>query len=184
MLKIKELIDKEDDEKSKENLKELYKYYENNYESLPRYQNRKDIDISKPPEGLEYRGLGTMESSIHNVLANRMKNNGSSWSIKDADNIAKLLCFKHSNVIDNNLDEILSNSEQVDIVDVRKIIKKQLEEAKKDMNNEIKLAIKEQKKKRKFGGVQSTVAHGGGMATTVSQAIKGLLNGNLLNNAI
>ncbi|CAK7015791.1 hypothetical protein [Tissierella carlieri] len=64
--------------KSIENLKELYSYYENNYESLTRYQNRKDIDLSEPSEGMEYRGLVTMESSIHNVLADRMKNSGSS----------------------------------------------------------------------------------------------------------
>ncbi|CAK7016141.1 hypothetical protein [Tissierella carlieri] len=97
-----------------------------------------------------------------------MKNSGSSWSTSGADNMAKLLCFKRSKVIDNKLDEILSNSEVTDIVDIREIMKKQLKEARKDINNEVKLAIKEQKKKRKFGGIQSTVVHGGDKATTVS----------------
>ena len=48
-----------------------------------------------------------MEGSIHNVLADRMKNRGMSWSIKGAEHMAKLLSLKHSKELYSTLERIL-----------------------------------------------------------------------------
>ncbi|WP_106064343.1 hypothetical protein [Clostridium liquoris] len=41
----------------------------------------KEIVLPSPLDEVEYRGLGTMNSSIRNVIASRMKDNGTAWSI-------------------------------------------------------------------------------------------------------
>jgi hypothetical protein len=89
----------ESDEKIKVELEEVYSYYSNNFDALTRYQDRKDISLPTPPDGVEYRGLGTMESSIRNVIASRMKDNGNAWSTKGANHMSKILCLKHSGTL-------------------------------------------------------------------------------------
>lgn len=61
--KIKKLLKKKKYDKVLELLKELI-------------ESEKDVILPAPPEGVEYRVLGTMESSIRNVIASRMKENG------------------------------------------------------------------------------------------------------------
>ncbi len=57
----------------------------------------------------------------------------------------------------------LRDSKVVDFIDVNKIIKEQLEESKRAINNEVKVLIKEQKKARKYNdGMQSTIIYGQG----------------------
>ena len=97
--KLKESIDTESDEGIKEELKEVYSYYNNNYDALTRYQDREDIILPEPPEDLEFKGLGTMEGSIRNVIATRMKGNGTSWSTEGANHMSKILCIKHSKAL-------------------------------------------------------------------------------------
>ena len=108
--KINEMLDNENNEKEKEKLKELYDYLNNNKDSLARYDETLNITLS---EGLEARGMGTMEGSIHNVLADRMKNRGMSWSIKGAEHMAKLLSLKHSKELYSTLERILKENSQL-----------------------------------------------------------------------
>lgn len=173
--KLKEYINIENDEKIKEQLEEVYSYYSNNYDALVRYQDRKDISLPEPPDGVVYRGLGTMESTIRNVIASRMKDNGTSWSIEGANHMSKILCLKHSGDLRQKISGILKNSRVVDFVDINKIIKEQLNESKKTINSEVKALIKEQKKARKYNeSIQSTIIYGHGKKTRTSNILNGL----------
>jgi flagellin-specific chaperone FliS len=173
--KLKEFITLESDEKIKEKLEEVYNYYSNNFDALTRYQDRKDISLPPLPDGEEYRGLGTMESSIRNVIASSMKDNGTAWSIKGANHMSKILCTKHSGNLKLKLNEILRDSKIVDFIDVNKIIKNELNESKKAVNDQVKVLLKEQKKARKYNdSMQSTILYGQGKKTRTSYILSSL----------
>lgn len=84
-----------EDEKEQKKLKDLYVYFKENRNGLIPYQER-GLDIPKPPIGLEYRNLGTMEHHICDIIAQRMKHRKASWSIEGASNLGKLLAAKAS----------------------------------------------------------------------------------------
>lgn len=91
-------------------LEELYNYLVENKDGLIPYKQRKDIKLPKPPEGLEFRNLGTMEHNIADVLASRMKGNKMSWSIKGASNLAKILSKKFSNKLYDEIEGLCRNT--------------------------------------------------------------------------
>jgi len=98
-----------DDEEAKENYANLYKYFENNRDGLVPYYKR-GLDIPAPPEGKVYRGMGAMESNIFTIIGNRMKGGRANWSIEGGENLARLLCLKHTgklkeilNTLDNSI---------------------------------------------------------------------------------
>jgi hypothetical protein len=70
----------------------LEDYIRNNIEGVLSYKARPGIEIPEPPEGLEYRNMGTMERNI-NIFADRMKG-GKSWSEAGATNLAKIIALK------------------------------------------------------------------------------------------
>ncbi|WP_243105902.1 hypothetical protein [Clostridium fermenticellae] len=74
------------------------------------YHLREEIKMPEAPEGLEYRNLGTMEHNICDILAQRMKGRKMSWSIKGANNLAKILAEKAGKRIYQTIDEICSGS--------------------------------------------------------------------------
>ncbi len=173
--KLKEFIASEEDEKRKKELEEVYSYYNNNFDALTRYEDRKEIVLPAPPDGVEYKGLGTMESSIRNVIASRMKDNGTAWSIQGANNMSKILCLKHSGDLRAKLKDILRNSKVVDFININKVIKEQLNESKITINNEVKALLKEQKKARKYNeSMQSSIIYGQGKKTRTSYILNGL----------
>ena len=73
-------------------LSELEEYLRNNIDGIVSYKNREHIEIPKPPEGIEYRNLGTMERNV-NIFAKRMKG-AKSWSINGATNLSKIIALK------------------------------------------------------------------------------------------
>ena len=91
--KLMKLLTNTEDEKEQKRLKELYKYFKENRDGLIPYQER-GMDIPKPPAGIEYRSLGTMEHHICDIIAQRMKHRKASWSIEGAGNLGKLLAAK------------------------------------------------------------------------------------------
>lgn len=97
-----------DDENKFKKLEKLYTYLFDNKIGLRPYHLREEIKMPKAPEGLEYRNLGTMEHNICDVLAQRMKGRKMSWSIKGANNLAKILAEKASKRIYNVIDEVCS----------------------------------------------------------------------------
>lgn len=74
---------------------ELIRYYRNNENGLLPYQSQV-AELPEHPEGLEYRGMGTMESHVWSVIARRMKHNHTSWSRQGGNHLAKILAKKCS----------------------------------------------------------------------------------------
>lgn len=78
-----------------EDVEELIRYYENNREGLLPYQSQ-GLELPEPPEGLEYRNMGTMENHVWSVIAKRMKHGHRSWSRRGGNHLAKILAKKCS----------------------------------------------------------------------------------------
>ena len=70
---------------------------------------RKDIEKPQLGEGKVYRHLGCMESNIFTIIGNRMKGRRACWSIAGAENLARILCLKHTKRFDS-LESILSQA--------------------------------------------------------------------------
>lgn len=115
------LIEYTDDEKAFEKLEKLYNYLSNNRDGLVPYKLR-DIELPELPEGLSYRGMGTMEGNVCDIITLRMKNRKMSWSEDGANNLARLLACRASGTLYQELDGVFDNtlSDQMleEIVDV------------------------------------------------------------------
>lgn len=163
-------------EEEKGNLKELYNYYSSQCEALKRYWEVLPQQVlSKIPNG-EIRGMGTMESSIHNTLADRMKR--VAWSEDGANCVAKSLSILHSKGGDQELGKVVYGRE-LSLVEkgmLAKMLKQKVNQEKKDVGSAVKEIIHDTKKKRKYGGVRSHVEVFAGKVTPLTVAIKGLLD--------
>ena len=84
-----------DDEEERDQYAKLLTYYQNNRDGLVPC-HRRGIEYPEPPKGVEYRRMGTMESNIFTIIGNRMKGRRACWSINGANNLARLLCLKHT----------------------------------------------------------------------------------------
>lgn len=84
---------------------ELLRYYRNNREGLLRYQSQ-GLELPEPPEGLEYRNMGTMENHVWSVIARRMKHNHTSWSVRGGNHLAKILAKKCSGKLEEVTKEL------------------------------------------------------------------------------
>lgn len=82
-------------------LEVLGEYLTNNREGLQSWRDRPGMADIKPPEGLEYRTLGTMERTVE--LFDRRMDGPLSWSIQGATHMAKLLAHKASATLDEAL---------------------------------------------------------------------------------
>ena len=83
------------DEDEREKYMTLHTYFSNNKEGLVPV-NRRGLIIPAPMDGKEYRSMGCMESNIYTIIGNRMKGGRACWSIKGGNNLARLLCLKHT----------------------------------------------------------------------------------------
>lgn len=90
---IKGIAEIAEEEVDRKNLMGLYEYFSNNKEGLLPYQER-GLLLPEPPEGVEYRNLGTMEHHVCDGAAKRMKHQKASWSKAGAGNLGRLLCRK------------------------------------------------------------------------------------------
>ena len=90
-------------------LQKLLDYFMANRDFLRPYHLREDINMPKPPEGVCYRHLGTMEHNVCDVCAQRMKNRKASWSIKGSNNLAKILAEKASGTLYSTIHSLLNN---------------------------------------------------------------------------
>jgi hypothetical protein len=73
-------------------LETLESYIKTNIDGIVVYKDRDGINLPKPPEGIEYRTLGTMERNVE-IFAKRMKG-AKSWSEKGATNLSKIIALK------------------------------------------------------------------------------------------
>ncbi len=114
------LIESNKDEDEFKKLGDLYDYLAKNREGLIPYGLR-GLELPELPGGLEYRGLGTMESSVCNVITLRMKNRKMSWSKKGANNLAKLLAIRAGGrlyeVLDGLFEDTVSEEALEEIVE-------------------------------------------------------------------
>jgi hypothetical protein len=81
--------------KERENYLELLKYFQSNKDGLTPC-HRRGLELPEPPEGKEYRRMGTMESNVFTIIGNRMKGRRACWSISGGNNMARILCLKHT----------------------------------------------------------------------------------------
>ena len=93
LLYIKSIAQLCEVEAEKKKLIELYSYFKSNKDGLIPYQER-GLKLPKPPEGLEYRNLGTMEHQVCDGAAKRMKHQKASWSKEGSENLGRILCVK------------------------------------------------------------------------------------------
>lgn len=96
-------VELEADKKTEEleKVKELEEYLRNNEEGLLRYQYRlgyKEEEIEKYKE--ELPSLGSEESHMYCVCRDRMKRNRTSWSVKGAEALLKVIMNKMNGTID------------------------------------------------------------------------------------
>ncbi len=78
-----------------EKRKKLYDYFKNNKDALVPYYRRGEM-IPAVNDGLKQAHGGAMESNVFTLIGNRMKGRRACWSIGGADNMAALLCLKHT----------------------------------------------------------------------------------------
>ncbi|HZK00355.1 MAG TPA: UPF0236 family protein, partial [Tissierellaceae bacterium] len=113
---IELLIDHNGDEDKFKKLEKLYNYLSNNREGLIPYQLR-ELDFPTLPEGLEYRGMGTMEHNVCDVVTLRMKNRKMSWSENGANHLVKLLAARASGTLYGQLDSLFDGTVSEDMLD-------------------------------------------------------------------
>jgi len=102
VIEVEALSTNDEDERDK--YMALHTYFENNKEGLVPFY-RRGLIIPAPPDGKEYRHMGCMEGNIYTIIGNRMKGGRACWSIKGGNNLARLLCLKHT----NRLSAVLKN---------------------------------------------------------------------------
>ena len=80
-----------------EKLRELQSYYTENKASLMGYYDRGiSIPETRKPGVIHHARLGSMESNVFTLIGNRMKGRRACWSEKGANNLAILLCQRHT----------------------------------------------------------------------------------------
>jgi len=90
------------DPEEQDKRQKLLNYFRNNKDGLVPYYRRGG---KLPPvnEGLSPARCGSMESNIFTLIGNRMKGRRACWSVSGADNLAALLCLKHTGRLANVL---------------------------------------------------------------------------------
>ena len=94
-----------EDEKARKNYLKLYTYFQNNRDGLIPY-HRRGLEIPEAPVGKVYRRMGAAESNIFTIIGNRMKGRRHCWSIDGGNNLARLLCLKHTGRLRGILDNL------------------------------------------------------------------------------
>lgn len=80
-----------------EKMKELQSYYRENKDSLLNYYDRGiTIPETREPGVIHHARLGSMESNVFTLIGNRMKGRRACWSEAGANNLAVLLCQRHT----------------------------------------------------------------------------------------
>ena len=103
--KVELETDKKIDELNK--VKELEEYLRNNEQGLKRYQYKLGYTEEQIQENIEkFPSLGSEESHMYCVCRDRMKKNRTSWSIKGAEALLKVIM----NRMNNTIEDILNNN--------------------------------------------------------------------------
>jgi len=107
LMYIEALTNSVEDETERENLLALLTYFTNNKDGLIPC-HRRGLNLPEPPEGIEYRRMGAMESNIFTLIGNRMKGRRACWSVNGGNNLARLLCLKATKKLSETLQSLTS----------------------------------------------------------------------------
>lgn len=163
---LRSLHNQTEDAKEREKIEGIINYLSSNADHLTRYTER-GLSL---PEGIEYRGMGTLEGSHHNVICDRMKNRGMSWSIEGAESMAKLLCNKHSDDLEEIYDIRLPGDKDESKTDISSII----EEHQKAIEKKYKVGQKGSTSEG-YGCQFSSLPFTGASVTNGRKAIRNML---------
>ena len=95
--RIEQAVEKAEDEKEREGLLELCRYYKENETGLTSYCERGvEIPETCQPGVVFPARLGSMESNVFTLAANRMKGGRACWSIAGGNNLASLLDMNYT----------------------------------------------------------------------------------------
>ena len=101
---IEAQINSTDSEEEQAGLRELLSYYTENKGAMTGpYERGIKIPETRMPGVIHHARLGSMESNIFTIIGNRMKGGRCCWSIRGANNLANLLCLKHTVGLDGML---------------------------------------------------------------------------------
>ena len=101
LLCLEAQINSTEDEDEKKGLRELLSYYTENKSSMTGpYDRGIEIPETRLPGVIHHARLGSMESNVFTLIGNRMKGGRRCWSIRGANNLANLLCMKHTTGMD------------------------------------------------------------------------------------
>ncbi len=93
----------DEEDKTSQKARELYKYLNNNRDGLLPYDKR-GITIPEPKEGILYKGMGIQETQNCTVITLRMKHRRMRWSVRGANNLAKVLYRKENKELTETID--------------------------------------------------------------------------------
>lgn len=94
---IEAQINSTEDPAEQEGLRELLRYYTENKKTMTGpYDRGVTIPETREPGVIHHARLGSMESNVFTIIGNRMKGRRCCWSIRGAENLANLLCLKHT----------------------------------------------------------------------------------------
>lgn len=65
------------------------------------YSRGIEIPETREPGVIHHTRLGSMESNVFTIIGNRMKDRRCCWSIRGANNLARLLCLNHTTGLDS-----------------------------------------------------------------------------------
>jgi hypothetical protein len=89
----------EEDEKKQKRIGKMLDYFMNNAEYMIPIRER-DLELPKPQGETIYGNMGTMEGTVCNVAALRMKNRKASFTKDGAMHLARMICLKRERKLD------------------------------------------------------------------------------------
>ena len=94
-----------DDTQREEKVRRLYQYLSANKEGLIPI-NKRELQLPRLNDSLEYRGMGICEHNVYLAVAKRLKHRCAAWSPEGSLNLCKLLCLKVGHKLSEGLEEI------------------------------------------------------------------------------
>ena len=134
----------EADKKSRK-ARELYQYLKNNRGGLLPY-DKQGKEIPAPQAGMIYKGMGVQENQNCTTITLRMKNRRMRWSVKGANNLAKVLYRKENRelieTIDRYTEGLIFTIQMQEIVETLSVAKAPKKDGKGNPYAEVVRALK------------------------------------------
>lgn len=93
-----------DGDKETEGLEKLLSYLKNNKDYILRYNERPDVTVPEPEEGIIYKNMGVQENQNCTLITMRMKHRRMRWSEAGANNLIELICLRENKKMEQLFD--------------------------------------------------------------------------------